>query len=51
MELAFGLLNTLAIALTCFETEGAKWLFYDGTYQNIEQLLGDIEQSIKEQGR
>jgi DNA-binding transcriptional ArsR family regulator len=39
MELAFGLLNTLAIALTNFETEGARWLFYEATYENVEQLF------------
>jgi DNA-binding transcriptional ArsR family regulator len=39
IELAFGRLIVLAIALTCFETEGARWMFYEATYQNIEQLL------------
>lgn len=42
MELAIGRLNTLAIALTFFETEGARRLFYEATYQDIEQMLGCI---------
>lgn len=39
MELAFGRLNALAIALTCFDMDGARWMFYDATYRNIEQIL------------
>jgi hypothetical protein len=42
MELALGFLNVLAIALMFFETEGARWLFYDATYRNIAQLLRGI---------
>lgn len=39
MELAIGRINTLAIALAFFETEGAQSLFYEATYQDIEQIL------------
>jgi DNA-binding transcriptional ArsR family regulator len=43
MELAFGLLNMLAIALVGFcETEVVRWLFYEATYENIEQLFRNI---------
>jgi hypothetical protein len=43
MELAFGLLNMLAIALVGFcETEVVRSLFYEATYKNIEQLLRNI---------
>ncbi|MCW4004579.1 MAG: hypothetical protein NWE95_11780 [Candidatus Bathyarchaeota archaeon] len=48
MELALGRLSVLAIALTAFETEGARWLFYEATYQQIERLLrGILERSSK----
>jgi hypothetical protein len=33
----------LAIALTSYcETEVVRWLFYEATYENIEQLLRSI---------
>lgn len=42
MELALARLNVLAIAIMVFKTEGARWMFYEENYQNIEQILGYI---------
>jgi hypothetical protein len=43
MELTFGLVNMLAIALIGYtETEVVRWLFYEATCENVEQLLRSI---------
>jgi DNA-binding transcriptional ArsR family regulator len=39
LELAFGQLNLLAILLNSFELEGARWMFYETNYLNLEQIL------------
>jgi DNA-binding HxlR family transcriptional regulator len=42
MELALSRLIVLGIALSAFQQEGARWLFYEANYQNIEQILQHI---------
>jgi hypothetical protein len=42
MELALSRLVVLGIALSAFEQEGARWLFYEANYQNIEHILQHI---------
>ena len=43
MELAFGLVSMLSIALTAYtESEIVRWLFYEATYENMEQVLRSI---------
>lgn len=42
MELANGLLDSLVILLMIQKTEGAKWMLYESTYNNIECLFGKI---------
>jgi hypothetical protein len=38
MELALGRLYVLPISLMLFKTEGARWLFYEENYKNIEKI-------------
>ena len=43
MELTFGLVNMLAIALIAYtESEIVRWFFYEATYENMEQLFRSI---------
>ena len=39
IELALGRLYILPIALMFFKTEGARWMFYEENYQNIEKIF------------
>jgi hypothetical protein len=34
--------NYLGIALSAFQQEGARWLFYEANYQNIKQIFNNI---------
>jgi DNA-binding transcriptional ArsR family regulator len=42
MELALSRLIVLGITLSAFQQEGARWLFYEANYQNIEQILQHV---------
>jgi hypothetical protein len=42
LELAFGRLNLLAIALTFFDQEGARLIFYEENYKIIERILWNV---------
>ena len=39
LEIAFGQLSLLTIALANFKLEGAKGIFYDANYDNLQQIL------------
>ena len=39
MELALGRLYVLPISLMLIKTEGARWMFYEENYKNIEKIL------------
>jgi len=38
MELALGRLYVLPLSLMLFKTEGARWMFYETNYKNIEKI-------------
>ena len=48
MEVIFSRLNVLAISLLAFDREGARWIFYESAYGDIEFLLRKIIEKASE---